>query len=103
MREAARRRWLEPVLARHIHSEDGTPQVTASDGYATGLILHVLQTAGFAANDSTIAKGLGCSGPTRSHWEWRAFSLNKKRDPKSQSPVHGGRRHGLFSARLTIT
>jgi squalene-hopene/tetraprenyl-beta-curcumene cyclase len=55
-----------------------------SDGYATGLILHVLQTAGVTKNDAKVAKGLSW---LRSHQEitgeWRASSVNKKRDPAS--------------------
>ncbi|HUY36873.1 MAG TPA: hypothetical protein VMV69_29410 [Pirellulales bacterium] len=61
---------------------DGTPQETASDAYATGLVLHVLQTVGVAKDDLKIAKGLdwlranqGAAG------EWRASSVNKQRDP----------------------
>jgi squalene-hopene/tetraprenyl-beta-curcumene cyclase len=55
-----------------------------SDGYATGLVLHVLQTAGVTKKDAKVAKGLSW---LRSHQEitgaWRANSVNKKRDPAS--------------------
>ena len=51
-----------------------------SDGYATGLILHVLQVAGVAKEDARVKKGLlwlrasqDKSGP------WRAASVNKNR------------------------
>lgn len=61
---------------------DGTQQVSDSDGYATGLILHVLQTAGQAANHPKITKGLDW---LRTHQRptgaWPGFSLNKNRNP----------------------
>ena len=53
-----------------------------SDGYATGLILHVLQTAGVGKSDAKVAKGLGW---LRSHQQgdgsWPGRSVNKERDP----------------------
>jgi squalene-hopene/tetraprenyl-beta-curcumene cyclase len=57
-----------------------------SDGYATGLVLHVLQTAGTAKGDARLAKGLTW---LRSHQaptgQWLAQSVNKKRDPDSHA------------------
>lgn len=49
--------WNLPSLGAWMRS-DGTPQETASDGYATGLMLHVLQLAGEAKSDVRIARGL---------------------------------------------
>ena len=73
--------WSLPALGSFTRS-DGTPQEAGSDGYATGLVLHVLQAAGVKKDDPAVAKGLawlvanqGGSG------EWRAASLNKKRNP----------------------
>jgi len=61
---------------------DGTPQATDSDGYATGLVLHVLQTAGVPKSDARLAKGLSW---LRSHQTdtgaWQTSSVNKKRNP----------------------
>jgi hypothetical protein len=55
-----------------------------SDGYATGLVLHVLQTAGHTKDDVRIAKGLSW---LRTHQEkngqWPARSVNRERDPAS--------------------
>jgi squalene-hopene/tetraprenyl-beta-curcumene cyclase len=62
--------------------KDSTPAETASDGYATGLVVHVLRIAGAKIEEPPIARGL--------HWlrthqeatgEWRAASPNKKRNP----------------------
>ena len=49
--------WSLPSLGTWMRS-DGTRQETESDGYATALILHVLQTAGVPKDDVKIAKGL---------------------------------------------
>lgn len=64
-------------------SRDGL-QDAAADGYATGLILHVLQTAGFPKNDARLARGLAWLRSSQmSSGAWRADSVNKKRDPSS--------------------
>ncbi|HLJ11370.1 MAG TPA: hypothetical protein VKU82_09275 [Planctomycetaceae bacterium] len=60
---------------------DGTPQDETSDGYATGLVLHVLQTAGVSKNDRGIANGLSWLRENQSPTgEWRGSSVNKQRD-----------------------
>jgi hypothetical protein len=63
---------------------DGTAQETVSDGYATGFVLNVLQTAGVPKSDARIARGLDwlttSQAPTG---EWRGVSVVKKRDPAS--------------------
>jgi squalene-hopene/tetraprenyl-beta-curcumene cyclase len=75
--------WSLPSLGAWVRS-DRTAQETASDGYATGLILHVLQTAGVPTDDVKVARGLdwlrrhqAATGP------WRSVSVVKKRDPAS--------------------
>jgi squalene-hopene/tetraprenyl-beta-curcumene cyclase len=61
---------------------DATPQETAADGYATGLVLHVLQVAGVTKEDAKMAKGLAWLKANQSEsGEWRAPSVNKKRNP----------------------
>jgi squalene-hopene/tetraprenyl-beta-curcumene cyclase len=62
--------------------QDGTSQDSTSDGYATGFVLHVVQTAGVPMDEPKLAKGLAwlkCNQATSG--EWRSASLNKKRDP----------------------
>jgi DNA-binding beta-propeller fold protein YncE len=75
--------WSLPSLGTW-ERKDGTRQETSSDGYATGLVLHVLQTAGVPTNDARIGRGL--------HWltthqaatgAWRCVSVIKVRDPES--------------------
>jgi len=77
--------WSLPSLGPWVR-RDGTAQETASDGYATGLILHVLQTAGVPKDDVKVARGLdwlerhqAATGP------WRSVSVVKKRDPASHA------------------
>ena len=75
--------WSLPSLGAFVRS-DGTPQDTSSDAYATGVILHILQTAGVAKDDPKVAKGLSW---LRTHQadtgEWQGVSVNKKRDPST--------------------
>jgi squalene-hopene/tetraprenyl-beta-curcumene cyclase len=70
-----------PSLGAFVR-HDGTEQDAASDGYATGFIVHVLLTAGVPKDDAKLAKGIAW---LRSHQsatgEWPAISVNKKRDP----------------------
>jgi squalene-hopene/tetraprenyl-beta-curcumene cyclase len=68
----------------HYSRHDETPEENSSDGYATGLVLHVLQLAGFERFDAKISSGLKWLGKNQSPTgEWLATSLNKKRDPNS--------------------
>ncbi len=68
----------------HFSRKDGTPEEAGSDGYATGLILHVLQVAGIPHDESKAAKGLAwLRAHQQSDGSWQASSLNKKRDPES--------------------
>jgi hypothetical protein len=55
-----------------------------SDGYATGLALHVLQTAGMPKTDAKIARGLTWLKQNQTPaGGWWTSSVNKKRDPAS--------------------
>lgn len=77
--------WSLPSLGTWMRN-DRTPQETASDGYATALVLHVLQTAGVPKDDVRIAKALAwlkrSQSPTGA---WRSVSLVKKRNPASHT------------------
>jgi squalene-hopene/tetraprenyl-beta-curcumene cyclase len=77
--------WSLPSLGKWVRS-DGTAQETVSDGYATGLVLHVLQTAGVSKGDGRVARGLDWLKHNQSATgAWRGFSVNKKRDPASHA------------------
>lgn len=64
---------------------DGTTIDGASDGYGTALATLALQSAGVAASDGRVARGLAW---LRSHQastgQWLATSPNKDRDPASE-------------------
>jgi squalene-hopene/tetraprenyl-beta-curcumene cyclase len=75
--------------------KDVKDQSKTADGYATGLILHVLQVAGVAKDNPQVEKGLAWlrsnQDPTGA---WRAASLNKNRAP--ESPDAGKANIGKF-------
>jgi hypothetical protein len=75
--------WSLPSLGTWVR-RDGSPQERASDGYATGLALHVVHLAGAPRDETGLVKGREW---LRSHQSatgaWRTVSLIKKRDPSS--------------------
>jgi hypothetical protein len=66
---------------------DNTALDTASDGYATGLITLVQQSAGVPATDAHVSKGVAwlSSHQDSATGMWHATSLNKQRDPASDA------------------
>lgn len=77
--------WSLPSLGTWMRN-DRTPQETASDGYATALVLHVLQIAGAPTDDAKVAKGLTWLKRNQAATgAWRSVSLVKKRDPVSHT------------------
>jgi squalene-hopene/tetraprenyl-beta-curcumene cyclase len=77
--------WSLASLGTWLRS-DRTAQETSSDGYATGLVLHVLQTAGVPKDHVQVAKGLDWLKRNQAATgAWRSVSLVKKRDPASHS------------------
>jgi squalene-hopene/tetraprenyl-beta-curcumene cyclase len=77
--------WSLPTLGTWVRS-DRTAQETSSDGYATGLVLHVLQTAGMRRNHGKVAKGLDWLKQNQAAaGAWRTVSVVKKRDPATHS------------------
>jgi squalene-hopene/tetraprenyl-beta-curcumene cyclase len=76
--------WSMSTLASWTRA-DGTPQDSASDGYATGLVVLALERAGMASSEPKIQRGLDwlLRHQDPSTGAWFATSLNKKRDPSS--------------------
>jgi hypothetical protein len=73
--------WSLPSLGAFVR-KDGTAQETASDGYATGLVVYVLQSAGVSKKDGRLARGLTWLATHQAATgEWRTSSVNKKRNP----------------------
>ncbi len=61
---------------------DGTAQTRETDGYATGLALHVLLRAGTPTDRPEIARGLDwLRTHQRDDGSWPGRSVNKERDP----------------------
>jgi squalene-hopene/tetraprenyl-beta-curcumene cyclase len=79
--------WSLESLGDFTHGEVKAP-VRAPDGYATGLMLHVLQLAGLTKENPQVSQGLWW---LRSNQDpsgaWRAMSVNKKRSPESTNPA----------------
>lgn len=71
---------------------DKTPLETRSDGYATGLVVLVLQETslsnahGRRSTDPCVARGIDwlIANQDKTTGAWPAWSLNKNRDPKSE-------------------
>jgi hypothetical protein len=73
--------WRLSALGAFVR-RDGTTQESASDGYATGLVLHVLQTAGVPKDHRKLARGLTwLKANQAASGAWAGTSVNKKRDP----------------------
>ena len=73
-------------LAGTWKRHDDTALVTKSDGYATGLVVWVLEQAGEARGSANLQRGLGWldSNQSASEGLWPAWSLNKERDTSSE-------------------
>jgi squalene-hopene/tetraprenyl-beta-curcumene cyclase len=77
--------WSLPSLGTWVRN-DRTAQETASDGYATAFVLHVVQTAGLPKDHAQVAKGLHWLRETQTaSGAWRSVSLVKKRDPATHT------------------
>lgn len=75
--------WSLGSLGDFTHGEIKTP-IATPDGYATGLIAHVLQLAWIPKDDARVAKGLVWLRENQDpSGAWRAASVNKKRSPES--------------------
>jgi len=67
---------------------DGTPLETRSDGYATGLVVLVLEESGLTEDQKPhVVRGLRWleANQDKTTGAWPAWSLNKNRDPKSDA------------------
>ena len=73
---------LGKFARKDVKNNEKTP-----DGYATGLILHVLQVAGVSKDRPELAKGLAWLRSSQDpSGAWRTASVNKNRSPESTDP-----------------
>jgi squalene-hopene/tetraprenyl-beta-curcumene cyclase len=74
--------WSLSSLSGAWKRKDGTPQETASDGYATGLITFVLQQAGISPENPKLKRGLAwlIANQDKTEGSWPAYSLNKNKE-----------------------
>lgn len=79
--------WGLSKLLRTWIREDGTSQERNSDGYATGLIVLVLQQAGFDRNSSPLTRGFSwlMANQNAANGSWPSYSLNKRRNLSSDT------------------
>jgi squalene-hopene/tetraprenyl-beta-curcumene cyclase len=79
--------WGLSRLLRTWIREDGTSQKRESDGYATGLIVLVLQQAGYDRNSPPLTRGISwlMANQNAANGSWPSYSLNKRRNPSSDS------------------
>jgi len=61
---------------------DGTPLETKSDGYATGVVMFVLEQAGLKRDQPPLKRGLAwlALNQDKAEGRWLAYSLNKQED-----------------------
>jgi squalene-hopene/tetraprenyl-beta-curcumene cyclase len=75
--------WVLAALEER-ERQDKTPQSTASDGFATALVLLSMEARPTKSHDASLDRGLAW---LEQHQEkdgrWRSTSLNKQRDPES--------------------
>jgi squalene-hopene/tetraprenyl-beta-curcumene cyclase len=74
-------------LLRTWIREDGTSQKRESDGYATGLIVLVLQQAGLERKSPPLTRGTSwlMANQNAADGSWPSYSLNKRRNPSSDA------------------
>lgn len=74
--------WSLSSLTGDWKREDGTPQETESDGYATGLITFVLQQADVSSENTQLKRGLSwlTANQNKTEGSWQAYSLNKNKE-----------------------
>jgi squalene-hopene/tetraprenyl-beta-curcumene cyclase len=79
--------WGLSKLLRTWIREDGSSQERNGDGYATGLIVLVLQQAGLDRNSPPLTRGISwlMANQNAANGSWPSYSLNKRRDLSSDT------------------
>lgn len=73
--------WSLSSLVGKWKRSDGTPLVASGDGYATGLVVLVLEQMRISREDVHVKEALEWLVRNQSRWggQWSAYSLNKRR------------------------
>ncbi len=84
-RQGADGGWSTASLVGNWKRHDATPMDPNSDGYATGLVTHVLRLARRSPADPSVERGLAwlVRHQDRAGGMWTASSVNRQRDPAS--------------------
>jgi squalene-hopene/tetraprenyl-beta-curcumene cyclase len=79
--------WSLTSLIGPWKRKDGTPLETMSDGYATGLAVYALGQSGITRKNPQLNQGWLwlANNQDKRQGRWLAYSLNKKRDPSSDT------------------
>jgi squalene-hopene/tetraprenyl-beta-curcumene cyclase len=79
------RDWGLSSLVGKWTRDDGTPQVTSSDGLATGFTVFVLQQSGVPRENVQLQRGREwlIRNQNKTEGFWVAYSLHKRRNPSS--------------------
>jgi len=74
--------WSLTSLSGDWKRNDGTPQETADDGYATGLTIFALLQAGVPRENPQLQKALAwlTENQSKSEGSWMTYSLNKNKE-----------------------
>jgi squalene-hopene/tetraprenyl-beta-curcumene cyclase len=77
--------WRTTVLDQR-ERKDGSAAPTASDGYATGLVVLAIEESGESVQDPMLRRGIAwLKTHQQADGTWVAASINKKRDPASDA------------------
>ena len=73
--------WSLSSLVGEWKRQDGTPQETESDGYATGLIVFTLEEVRITPENARLKRGLAwlAGNQDRREGSWAAYSLNRNK------------------------
>jgi squalene-hopene/tetraprenyl-beta-curcumene cyclase len=79
--------WSPSSVTGKWERNDGSPQDTNSDGYATGLAVFVLKRSGVPGENPAVKRGREwlIRNQNKTNGSWLTYSLNKKRDPASNA------------------
>jgi squalene-hopene/tetraprenyl-beta-curcumene cyclase len=81
------RDWTPSSIAGKWTRNDGSPQNMSSDGFATGLVVYVLQQSGVSRDNTQLQRGRAwlVQNQNKTEGYWVTYSLNKRRELSSNA------------------